>query len=216
MMKKTEIIKLSKKNIETNNLEKAKKILEENYEVSYGNYDNKELIKALRGSSPFFIKNNFIVGYENKKFLSDENEEIPIERMIKAVIVESVRGDIDDNDDNRDFFAIIGKNTWGPDLDDFKAIFSDLKVGEVFLPPHSAIFNFLMPTNQEVKDKIVSCLDGVNVNVYSKDNYVDNCIHEVGHLFWRDCVKYGEQKKFKEHFDRLKPSALYQYTWERS
>jgi 5'(3')-deoxyribonucleotidase len=215
-MEKTEIIKLSKKNIDVENLEKAKKFLEKDYEISYGDYNSQELYKALDNSTPFFIKNNFITGYENKKFLSDNDEEIVIDKMVKAVIVESTKDSSDFNTDDRDFFTIIGKNNWGSDLSDFKAIFSDLKVGEIFLPPHSAIFNFLTPTQEEIKEKIVSCLEGVNVNVYSKDNYVDNCIHEVGHLFWRDCVKPGEKKKFKEHFDRLKPSAIYQYQWERS
>jgi hypothetical protein len=58
-------------------------------------------------------------------------------------------------------------------------------------------------------------LDGVNINLYSEDNYIDNAIHETGHLFWRDCVNFKEKESFKDMFKTLRPSAIYVFEWER-
>lgn len=223
-MKKNEIIKLSKKNIDVENLEKAKKTLEKNYEISYGRYEPEELKKAITEESPFFIENNFITGFHpgTNIFYNDNDEKVPIERMVKAVIVEDTIEDLPEKEeheeiaDNRDPFVIMGRNEWEGPLSDFSAIIMPLNVGEVFLPPHSAIFNFMKQSDEQKKEKIVSMLDGVNINIYSSENYIDNAIHEIGHLFWRDCLNYEEKKAFDNHFKNLRPSALYEYEWERS
>lgn len=223
-MEQHEIIKLSKKNIETENLEKAKKILENNYIISYGKYDATELKKAISSGSPVFIQDNFLIGFDpgvSGKFVNSNKEKISIDRMVKAIIVEDVKADSDSEETGpekpcmRDPFAIIGNNSWG-DIPEFYSVIMPLRVGEIYLPPHSAIFNFLEPSAEEKKKKIVSMLNGVNVCVYDRDNYIDNCIHEIGHLFWRDCLIPEEKKKFQDYSKVLRPSAIYQYEWERS
>lgn len=217
-MEPKEIISLSKKNIETENLEKAKKILEKNYIVSYGEYEPFELKKAIDDKTPLFIKDNFIIGYDptDGSFVNSDKEKIRIRKMVKAIIVEDIKDESDTDEPEKHFgdvFAIIGKDMWG-DISDFHKILGSLRVGQIYLPPHSAIFNFLEPAEEQKKKKIVSMLSGVNINIYDKDNYIDNCIHEIGHLFWRDCLTFDEKQKFKEYFKFLKPSAIYEYEWE--
>lgn len=213
-MDTTEIKNLSEKNFTIDDIEEIKK----NYEISFGKYDSTELKKAIDEKNPFYIKNNFVIGYNNKNnFITSDNKEIKIERLVKAVIVEDVKEEEEEIvEKSGDFFTIIGKNHWESDIDEFMSILGDLRVGEIYLPPHSAVFNFLNPTNKESMDKVASCLEGVNINLYSKENYIDNSIHEIGHLFFRDCVKFDEKVKFKEHFKYLKPNALYEYEWEKS
>jgi hypothetical protein len=209
-MERNEIIKISGK-INYEDLEKAQSVLEKEYEISYGKYDEHELIKALEEKKPILIKNHFLIGYENKKFIDINENEIPIERMVKAIIIEDVKES--PVVDNRDTFMILGKNEW-EDISSFNII-RKLKVGEIFLPPHSAIFNFLQPTGEIKRQKIVSCLDGVHINIYEIENSVDNAIHEIGHLFWRDCLSVDEKESFTDLFNKLKPSAIYEYEWER-
>lgn len=208
-MERDEIIKLSKK-IKTEDLEEAKNNLEKNYEISYGKYSEQELIKALEEKKPILIKNHFLIGHENKTFIDINENKIPIERMVKAVIIEEIKP----AEDNRDPFVILGQNEW-EDISDFNSIIGKLKVGEIFLPPHSAIFHFLKASPEIKKEKIVSSLEGINIKIYGIENYVDNAIHEIGHLFWRDCLVIEEKEAFKDFFHMLKPSALYDYKWER-
>jgi hypothetical protein len=211
-MERNEIIELSKK-INCEDLNKLQNDLNKEYNISYGKYDEQELKKALEEKKPIIIKNHFLIGYENKKFIDIDENKIPIERMIKAVIIEDRKEQT--VEDNRDIFAIVGKNKWDKDISQFNSTIGKLRVGEIFLPPHSAVFNFLEPTEEMKKEKIVSTLEGININLYSVENYVDNSIHEVGHLFWRDCLILEEKKAFKELFQLLKPSAIYEYEWER-
>jgi 5'(3')-deoxyribonucleotidase len=220
-MDRKKILKLAEKNIPLSNLEIVKKILEREYLISYGKYSASELKKAISGGSPLYIENNFITGFENNKFINSENKEIPVERDINAIIVEDEKDHVEESTSQivepaGDYFAIVNRNEWDQDIQDFIVIFGDLRVGVVFLPPHSAVFNFIKPTEKEIKSRVVSMLSGITINVYSRDNYVDNCIHEVGHLFWRDCLKYKERKAFGELYKNLKPSAIYEYEWERS
>lgn len=218
-MERHEIIKLSKKNIELEDFEKAKKILEQEYNISYGKYEPTELKKAINEGSPVFIEGNFLIGFDPKNsetFFNSSKDKVSVDKMVKAIIVESEK-EIEVTAKDKgcgDVFAIVGTVKEGWDISDFNAVFGSLRVGAIFLPPHSAIFNFLEQTEQQKKDKIVSMLAGVNINIYSKDNYIDNCIHEIGHLFWRDCLTFDEKQKFKEHFKFLRPSAIYQYKWE--
>jgi hypothetical protein len=197
-MERNEIIKLSKE-INYEDLEKAGNELKKNYEISYGKYSAEELLKALEEKKPVIIKNHFLIGYENNKFIDIDEGQVPIERMVKAVIVEERR----ENEivEDRDPFAIISKNEWDDNsISQFNSIIGKLRVGEIFLPPHSAVFNFLNPTDKMKKERIVSMLEGININIYSRDNYIDNAIHEIGHLFWRDCVNIEEKEAFLNPF----------------
>ena len=78
------------------------------------------------------------------------------------------------------------------------------------------VFNFLLPSEKEQKEGIVSFLEGININIYQKENYIGNAFHEIGHIFWRECLNYDEKKQFKRHADYLGPSAIYEYDWERT
>jgi hypothetical protein len=221
-MEREAIKNLSEKNIYFENLDSVKNILENNYFISYGKYEATELKKAITEKNPFYIDNGkFIIGYDPAKdsFISDKNEDIKIERMIKAVIVEDIKSaeeiELEPKEKTGDLFVIKGNIEWS-DINQFDTIFNDLRVGEIFLPPHSVIFNFLIQTEEQKKQKIVSMVSGININIYSPANYVDNCFHEIGHIFWRDCLKLDEKQLFKKHFDFLKPSAIYEYDWEKS
>lgn len=229
-MIRDEIKKLSEKKICSNNIENTYEYLSDYYDVSFDRYNPSDLKKAIHNSSPFYIKDNFVVGYEDGKFFNDNGDSLKIERMVKAVIVNDVSSNIpsteissvkieaqqDQSDDvNADFFAIVDKNEWG-DVSDFFNIIGTLKIGKPYLPEHSVIFNFRDQTEEEKKNKIVSYLQGNNIYILNKDNYIDNCFHEIGHVFWRDCLEFEEQKRFKQYMKVLKPSALYEYEWERS
>ena len=213
-MRATEIKKISEKNIKQYDLSQIKNILETDYILENKKYSPQELRAELNKENPFFIKNYFIIGYENRKFIADTNERIDIERDVYAIVV---KGCLDGKAIRPDKFMIMGTNNWDDNnISDFTDVIGRLDVGEIYLPPHSAIFNFLKPTDKEIKEKIVSSLMGVNVNIYNRDNYIDNALHEIGHLFWRDCVKMEEKKKFERHFESLQPSAIYEYDWEKS
>jgi hypothetical protein len=215
-MDRKEIKKLSEKKYQKNNFNSIQNILKNSFEISYGKYEYQELKKAINEQKPFYIDNNFIIGYKNDNtFINDENEEIKIERMVKAIIVENEKEE-SYSQSIGESFVIVGKNQWDSGISEFMSILGNLKVGALYLPPHSAIFNFLEPTEEQKKKKIVSLLQGVNINIFEKENYVDNAIHEIGHLFWRDCVKFDEKKDFVNHWKHLKPSAIYEYEWERS
>jgi len=227
-MEKDSILKISGKNIQEKDITEIKNYLKNKYEYSYGDYSPKELKKAISEHSPFFIQDHFIVGYDpaDRQFISDRKEKIEIGRMVKAVIVEAETGGFpEDEDDNRqfaecdkrDFFIIQGRNEWEGDCTiKMQSIFGSLRVGEIFLPPHSAIVNFLTQTEEQKKKKIVSMLSGDNINMYSPENFIDNIMHEIGHLFWRDCLKPDEHVRFKDFFKFLRPSGIFEYEWERS
>jgi hypothetical protein len=214
-MERSQIIKLSKKDLNLDNLEIVTKELTKDYEISIGNYDNIELKKAISDKKPFFIKDNFIIGINpDGTFINIDDKKISIEKMVKAVIVEDEKEKTEI--ESRDKFAIIGKNEWDNySIADFNNTIARLCVGEIFLPKHSVVVNFLNPSTKETKEKIVSELSGVNINIYNTGNYVDNCIHEIGHLFWRTCLRYEDHEKFKNFYKSLKPSAIYEYEWER-
>jgi hypothetical protein len=225
IMEKDSILKISGKNIQEKNISEIKNFLKNKYEYSYGDYSPRELKKALSDKLPFFIQDHFIIGYDprDNHFISDRKEKIDIGRMVKAVIVEAERDCDDENDgpdipcDNRDVFIIMGQNEWEEDcVSRMQSIMGNLHVGEIFLPPHSAIVNFLTQTEEQRRKKIVSMLSGDNINIYSPENFIDNIMHETGHLFWRDCVKPEEQVKFKDLFKILRPSAIFEYEWERT
>ena len=212
-MKSSEIKKISEKNIELNNLINIKNILEKNYIIEHKKLSPQELRTAINNEHPFYIKNNFIIGYEKGVFINDKDENIEIERDVYAVVMKGCLN----SEQSQDNFMILGSVNWdNKDISDFMSVIGNLKVGAIYLPPHSAIFNFLKPTEKETKEKIVSSLMGVNINIYSRDNYIDNALHEIGHLFWRDCLKLEEKKKFEKHFETLQPSAIYEYDWEKS
>lgn len=211
-MESADIKTLSEKNFSLDDIEEIKK----SYDISFGSYENFELKKCIDGKKPFYIKNYFIIGHEGDNFISDKEEKVPVERMVKAVIIEDIKDEPEEIDNTGDFFAIINRNDWEDSISEFRDIISPLKVGEVYLPPHSAVFNFVKPTKKQIDEKIVSMLEGININVYSRDNYFDNILHEIGHLFFRTCLNHDEKKSFKKLFEYLKPSAIYEYQWERT
>lgn len=217
-METKEIKKISKQNISGKNITEIANILEKKYKISVKNLESTELKKAIDEKNPFFINDHFIIGYDEFNngdvFYNDRGENVSIERMVKAVIVEDPF-DQEPISDDADYFAIINKNTWG-DIEEFSSVISPLRVNKIFLPPHSAVFNFIEQSEEEKKNKIVSSLEGVNINIYDRENYIGNCFHEIGHLFYRDCLTTEEKSKFKQYFKILIPSAIYEYDWERS
>lgn len=218
-MKRNEIIKLSKKNIDFQNLEKAKNILNKEYEISSGQYSALELKKALDEHNPVIIENHLLIGYDpdkngNYRFVNHLDEPIYIDKMVKAIIVDDIKVE-PVIDSGGDIFLIPGKHEW--DMKDSETnILYSLRLGTIFIPAHSAVLNLLEPDEDMKRKKIVSMLHGANINVYSAENAFDNIIHEIGHLFWRTSVTVDEKIKFRKFFDTLKPSAIYNYSWERN
>jgi len=210
-MEREQIIDIINRKIDYSDMEKAKKILSRNYDIEIHKADAEDIKITLSKGNPVAIRNHLIIGYDNlkKAFEDSDGDFFQIERPVEAVTIK-------EEIDNREPFAIIGRNEWDQTLHDFLNIIEPLKIGEVFLPGHSAIFNFLNPDEETKKKKIQSVLSGVQINVYESLNYVDNCLHEMGHLFWRTCMKFDEKMQFKELHKYLKPSAIYEYEWERS
>lgn len=210
-MEREQIIDIINRKIDYSDMEKAKKILSRNYDIEIHKADAEDIKITLSKGNPVAIRNHLIIGYDNikKAFEDSDGDFFQIERPVEAVTIK-------EEIDNREPFAIIGRNEWDQTLHDFLNIIEPLKIGEVFLPGHSAIFNFLNPDEETKKKKIQSVLSGVQINVYEPLNYVDNCLHEMGHLFWRTCMKFDEKMQFKELHKYLKPSAIYEYEWERS
>jgi hypothetical protein len=219
-MERHEILRAKEEIKKYSNLAEIKSNLEKKYFISYGKYENYELKKAIDEKKPVVIDGNFLIGYDSDDvFVNDSKKPVRIERMVKAVIIEGVRDMIVDDKpltEDRDPFCIIEQNEWNDVyVSGVLPFLNGLKVGEIFLPPHSAIFNFLNPSEELKKKKIVSMLDGVKINLYDPENVIDNIIHEIGHLFWRDCLNLDEKKAFENLFKLLKPSAIYSYEWER-
>ena len=223
-MERHEILKVKDEIKKFSTLTEIKSNLEKKYNLSYGKYENYELKKAIDEKKPVVIENNFLIGYDSDElFVNDSEKTVRIERMVKAVIIEGIK-DFDEivtetaketaSTVVRDPFCIIDKQEW-PDISDIQPFLNGLAVGEIFLPPHSAIFNFLNPTEDMKKKKIVSMLDGVKINLYDRENVIDNIVHEIGHLFWRDCLNSEEKKAFINFHKMLRPSAIYNYDWER-
>ncbi|MFA5658456.1 MAG: hypothetical protein WC900_04165 [Oscillospiraceae bacterium] len=215
-MNRDDIKKISLQKLSEKPINEIKNILQKNYEISYGNYESSDLIKAINEKTPFYVNNYFVIGYDPKikKFISDDNQFFPIERMVKAVIIEDVKESEPEDIGTGDPFVIIGKREWTEPITEFEALFGNIRVGSCLLPPHSAVFHFMKPDKDDKKEKIVSCLRGINIEIYQKDNYIDNSFHEIGHLYWRDIVSPYEKKRFENLFKLLRPSALFEYSWE--
>lgn len=211
-MEREQILKLIQRKIDFNDMEKAKKILSKNYVISQGKMEAADVKIALNRGNPLAIRGHLIIAYEplKKAFEDIDGNFFQIERPVEAVEIK------EELEDNRHDFAIIGKMEWNAGIDEFGITIGNLKQGEIFLPKHPAIFNFLNPDEDTKKKKIQSVLNGVQINVYERENYVDNCLHEIGHLFYRTCTSFEEKMRFKEHFKYLKPSALFEYDWEKS
>lgn len=210
-MNREQIIDLIDRKIDFQELKKAGKALEKHYEVRYNKMDAEDVKICLSNGHPVAIHGKLIIGYEpmRKAFETADTDFLQIERPIDAVEVCAALPE-------PEHFAIIGRNEWSTGLDQFYNIIGNLRLGEIYLPKHSAIFNFLNPTDQTKKEKIQSVLNGVQINVYEPENYVDNCLHEIGHLFWRTCTRFEEKMQFKELHKYLKQSCIYEYSWERS
>lgn len=211
-MKREQIVELIEKKIDYSDMAKAVKVLSRGYEVTIEKLEPSGIKASLRKGFPVAVKNHLIIGYDvaTGQFIDSEEKQVAIERPVDTI---SVREQLIES---REDFAIVGLNEWECDINEFYNIICSLKLGEVYLPKHSAIFNFLQPTDETKKKKIQSMLSGVQVNIYEPHNYIDNCLHEIGHLFWRTCMSYDEKIQFEELFKYLKPSAIYEWEWERS
>jgi len=208
-MNRDQIIDLIDRQIDFTDMKKAGLALQKHYEINSRRMEAIDVKNCLANGHPIAIQGKLIIGYDMQKaFESSDSEFFDIERPVEAIeIVETLP--------EREYFAIVGRNEWG-DISEFNNIIGDLRLGEIYLPKHSAIFNFLNPTEKTKKEKIQSVLNGVQVIVYERENYVDNCFHEIGHLFWRTCTRFEEKMQFKELFKHLRTSCIYEYEWERS
>ena len=95
-----------------------------------------------------------IIGYDpiTSNFIDSNNNNFPIERMVKAIIVEDEKDVSETIEKTGDYFCILNRQEWKESVTEYENIFGDLRVGEVFLPKHSAVFNFL-DQNTEFKNK---------------------------------------------------------------
>jgi 5'(3')-deoxyribonucleotidase len=192
--------------------------LSESFFVSYGTYSAEELRNAINSGSPVIVKNGakciFLAGYEADHFLENSGCQVVLKKAdnIPAIIVND---ELAKEPDRKDDFIIIGKNTW-PDITEFRRVLCSLKVGEYFLPPHSIIFNFLDQPEAYRQKKIVSELVGVNANMYEQENYIDNAIHEIGHLFFRTVLTAEEKKNLQNVFKDTRFSGIFNFQWEHS
>jgi 5'(3')-deoxyribonucleotidase len=209
-MNREQIIDLIDRQIDFTDMKKAGLALSKHYEVNTIRMESAEVKTALQKGHPVAIRGKLIIGYNplKKAFETSDDDFLQIERPVEAIeIVEALP--------EREYFAITGRNEWG-DISEYNSIIGGLRLGEIYLPKHSAIFNFLNPTDETKKEKIQSVLNGVQIIVYERENYVDNCLHEIGHLFWRTCTRFEEKMQFKELFKHLRESCIYEYKWERS
>ena len=208
-MNKEQIVSLISRKIDYRDMRKAVAVLSRDYEISVGKMDAGNLKAALKQGNPVVISGKLIKGFnDGPEFVAVDDDIVNIDTPTEAIIIK------DELPDNRKDFAIINCVKWDGPID--TGILARLKIGEIWLPPHSAIFNFLEPSEEIKSKKIQSELSGVNINIYERENYIDNCLHEIGHLFWRTCLTYDEKALFKELHKYLKPSAIYEYEWERT
>ena len=151
-IKKARELYIANKNLDLKSFKN--KLVENSFIVSYGTYSKSELAKALKEGRPIIInqkkKLEFIAGHNGKSFLNDESNVINLEKSlsINAIMIDAV-SNLPER--ARQKFVIIGKNKWN-DIVEFQRIFSNLEIGDPLLPPHSAIFNFLEPS-EEYKQK---------------------------------------------------------------
>ena len=218
-MKANDILTLIKTVELSENLENVEKNLSKNYEVSLGKYDSFEIKRAIDDLCPVILIDCIIIGYDldTKTFVDQNENHFKIERPVDAIIVtdclEPKEEEIEK--DELEQFAIMGTTVWGPCENDlFIKHIQPLTIGLTFIPSHSAVFNFLNPTEQTKKEGIVSKLSGININIYDKDRYFENILHEIGHLFYRTRLTPDEKDNFKKHFKTMKPSALVEFDWE--
>ena len=208
-MNREQIIDLIDRNIGFEDMKKAGLALSKHYEISTSRMDASDVKNCLSDGHPVAIQGKLIIGFDMQKaFETSDGDFLNIERPVQAIEIKEALPE-------REYFAITGRNEWG-DISEFNSIIGSLRLGEIYLPKHSAIFNFLNPGDKEKKEKIQSVLNGVQINVYNRENYVDNCLHEIGHLSWRTCTRFEEKMQFKELFKHLRTSCIYEYAWERS
>ena len=182
------------------------------YDVSYGKYDAHEIRDLIKAKKPVLLKDRLVVGaFPDGQFIDQNENKFRIERTVDGIVLNEPL-EIG-QPEGGDMLVIPGKFDYQPD-ETFQII-ADLQLGPVFLPPHSVIINFINPDSDEKKAKIVSDLDGANINIYSiADDYIGNIFHEMGHLIWRTRLGYGEKKAFKDLARGVRASAIYEYKWE--
>ena len=186
--------------------------IQKKYAISYGKYDEYEIRELIKAKKPVLLKDRLVVGaFPDGQFVDQNENKFRIERSVDGIVLNEPL-EIS-NDAGGDVLVIPGKFDYQPD-ESFQII-ANLRIGPVFLPPHSIIINFLDLNDEQKKSKIVSELDGANINIYSKaDDYIGNIFHEMGHLIWRTRLDYGDKKAFKDLARGVRASAIYEYKWE--
>ena len=229
-MEKNEILAFIEHNIEYKDFSQIKNDLDRfGYEYKFISAMEPEAIRvSIQDKHPVIVLDHFIVGYDDTGLFKTSNySQIPITRPVSALVLTGKTNRITPSPDEtestqgKELFLIMGTvdDEWKDAIckdSRFDNILAGLKIGSPYLPPHSAIVNFKVPTDQQKKDKIVSDLFGANINIYDKENFVDNCIHEIGHLFWRTRLTYEEKKAFSDLSKPIKKSAIFDYQWELS
>jgi hypothetical protein len=222
-MEKNQILELISfcKRIDITSADAAEKIISSKYQISREHVESDDIIAALQRKNLVIAGGKIIIGYDGGRFEDSDGEFFPVTRPLDAVIVKAVRDGAETfGPVAADPFIISGRCEWEgktfPELLPEGCSLTGLNVGEVFLPPHSVVVNFLNPTHEEREKKAVSVLSGININVLDPENYYDNILHEIGHLFWRCRLLHDERERFENHFKHLKPAAIYEKEWERN
>ncbi|MFA5153177.1 MAG: hypothetical protein WC554_11500, partial [Clostridia bacterium] len=211
-MEKDQILNFLNTGLEYKDIEQIK----EKYEISFGKYEAHEIRDCIKAQNPVLLKDNrLIVGaFPDGKFVDQNGKKFNIERVVDGIVLNKALND-DIIEESSDLLVIPGRWDVHPD-DRYHAIIEPLQIGPSFLPPHSVIINFLNPSESQIKDKLQSELDGVNINVYSiAKDYIGNIFHELGHLIWRTKLTYDEKQAFNAMSKRILCSSIYEYDWEK-
>ena len=212
-MERNEILDFINTGYKFDDLDEIKKA----YAVSYGQYDAQEIAAIIKAKKPVLLKDRLIVGvYPSGLFVDANENKLRIERLVDGIVIEaSLKGPASPEDGQGDALAIEGRADFLPD--DKYAIYIDpLRVGPVFLPPHSVVVNFINRTPAQEKQKIVSDLMGANINIYTLEgDYIGNIFHELGHLLWRTRVRYEEKEQFNIAAKGVRSGAIFEFDWEK-
>ena len=209
-MERNEILEFINKGLTYEDIDKIKT----EYQVAYGRYDAQEIRAAIKDQCPVLLKDRLIVGsLPGNQFMDHEQQTFSIERNVDGIILQ---GKLPTDDTmTGDLLVIPGRREFEPD-DRYETFITGLRLGPIFLPPHSVILNFVNPTEDQKKKKIVSDLQGAQINVYTlTGDYIGNIYHELGHLVWRTKLRYEEKQPFNELAKGIRSGAIFEYDWEK-
>jgi 5'(3')-deoxyribonucleotidase len=209
-MEKQHIRELIQKKFIFNDIERIKK----EYSISYGQYAPIEITQALKDRKPVILKDRIVVGvFPDGLFMDQDENKFKIEKDVEGIIVNE-KLIVDEGVGDGDILAIPGRHDFLVD-ERYATYIEPLRLGPVVLPPHSLIINFVNPTDDQKKKRIVSDLVGANVNVYTQSgDYIGDIFHEFGHVVWRCCLRYEEKQKFNELAQGVRSGAIFEYAWE--